>query len=381
MMSFEVGKTIGIIGGGHEAIGLTLAAKQLGLKVLLYVEEQDDTVRSLGIPVIEGAYDDLSHLREFAGKCQVVTYTSKRLDPDLLIKLSHETSFPQNPDLLYLEQDSFLEKALYEAADVPILPYESVVRQEELPTAIDHIGFPCILKAARFIDREKAASVVLRENEDVDDPGVARIFDHGTAILETWVPDAKIISIMTCQNNNGASVLYPVAQHQYVDRELKYTITPGRLSTDQIISAQRIADQLSTRFQTVGIIVIQFLVSNYGNLTVLHVSNRPTMVGDYSQDVTTNSHYTCHIRALVDLPLPRIELFSLAINMPVTEGNITYVTEKFATEDTWRGSFHDKDQTQVPSVMGSVTISAATKKELQHLFEQLQAAYEAEKIS
>ncbi|WP_025729968.1 ATP-grasp domain-containing protein [Atopobacter phocae] len=366
------GQTIGVIGGGHDGIGFTLEALGMGYLVKVYVENEADAILKLPVDITIGSYTDEAALKKFAEACDVVTYTTRKITSDIIESLKEVTRCDQNSDLLYLDQDAFMAKALLEAAGVLTPNYTPVSTVDEVLSSAEELGYPCILKTSQMTKRTVAPSVILRSSKDFDQEPILKIFEHGTAILETFIEDAQVLTLGIARNERDDSVLYPLVSLEEKNYEWIRSFVPAQHGVEHVITAQSLAEALNNTFQTVGLLSIKLLLSPQGTMYVLEASNRPRAWLDYSNKVTTSSHYHSHLRGIVGLPMIRVELFSMAISMPVTKDNIHPILMQTMQHDNWHLSIHHADETVIPTSYGTATVMSNKANELYETFHQME---------
>jgi 5-(carboxyamino)imidazole ribonucleotide synthase len=81
------------------------------------------------------------------------------------------------------------------------------------------------------------------------------------------------------------------------------TITPApNLTTDQAISAQKIALDLAQELAVIGVMEVEFSV-NGDHIDVRKISMGPRSSGNWTIDASRTSQFEQHLRAILDLPL------------------------------------------------------------------------------
>ncbi|RLK63543.1 ATP-grasp domain-containing protein [Atopobacter sp. AH10] len=366
------GQVFGIIGGGHEAVFLALTAARMGYSVSSFVEDPDDAMHYVPVKVTVGSYQDEKALMEFAKATDVITCVTGAVESPVLNTLSEVTRFDQNSDMIYLEQDAFMEKALLETAGVRIPRYQLVTNASELKEAVEELDYPCILKCSRYDHRKVAPSVILEKEKDLKQDGVEKILSSGSALLEVFIDKAQVLSLGVARNAQGDSVLYPLVSLEEENYHYKRAFVPAQHGMSVVIEAQSMAEKLNQALQTVGMLSIKLLLSPQGTLYVQHVANRPSLWLDYSMTVTTVSQYETHIRAITGLPLPAVELFSMAISTPIQPKNMEAIFMQTMTKDNWHISVHHCDDTKEPNCFGDATVMATKADELYRSFNDIE---------
>lgn len=366
------GQVFGIIGGGHEAVFLALTAAKMGYSVSAFVEDADDAMKYIPSKVTVGSYQDEEALKAFAKETDALTCVTGAIEAPVLNQLAEVSRFDQNSDMIYLEQDAFMEKALLETAGVRIPRYQLVTSAAELEKAVEELGYPCILKCSRYDQRKEAPSVILTQAEDLNQEGVEKILASGSALLEVFIEKAQVLSLGVARNAQGDSVLYPLVSLEEENYLYKRAFVPAQHDIATVIEAQSMAEKLNQTFQTVGMLSIKLLLSPQGTLYVSHVVNRPNLWLDYSMTVTTESQYETHIRAVTGLPLPAVELFAMAVSTPIQPQNMEAIFMQTMTKDNWHISVHHCDDTKEPYCFGDATVMATKAEDLYRTFNAIE---------
>ena len=66
--------TLGILGGGQLGSMLSIAAKKLNIKTIIYCDDQDAPAQKFCDEFINAKYDDKNEIYNFAKKVDIITY-------------------------------------------------------------------------------------------------------------------------------------------------------------------------------------------------------------------------------------------------------------------------------------------------------------------
>ena len=242
--------TVGVIGGGELARMFVAPSAALGLDLLIYASDPNDSAAQICKHEI-GSYKDLDSSREFAKKCDVVTFA------DTFIPLS-------------------IIRAI-EADGVVVRPSCATLELSQNKEALK-------LKLINYLDTEykaKTRNVLVERPLDFDyeiTVIVARS-PHGQAT--TWSPTIDV-------KKDGISVM---------------TITPvPQLSQDLSERVQKLALELVKVSGAVGIADVKIFVKDeeifIGDLVL-----GPHNLGLWTIDGAQTSQFEQHLRAVLDLPL------------------------------------------------------------------------------
>jgi 5-(carboxyamino)imidazole ribonucleotide synthase len=242
--------TVGVIGGGELARMFVAPSAALGLDLLIYASDPNDSAAQICKHEI-GSYKDLDSIRKFAKKCDVVTFSDK------LIPLS-------------------IIRAI-EADGVVVRPSCATLELSQNKEALK-------LKLINYLGTEykaKTGNVLVERPLDIDyeiTVIVARS-PHGQAT--TWSPTIDV-------KKDGISVM---------------TITPvPQLSQDLSERVQKLALELVKVSGAVGIADVKIFVKDE-ELFISDLVIGPHNLGLWTIDGAQTSQFEQHLRAVLDLPL------------------------------------------------------------------------------
>ena len=242
--------TLGVIGGGQHARMFVAPSASLGVDLLIFASDPNDSAAQICRHEV-GNYKDLDSIREFAKKCDVITFA------DELIPLS-------------------IIRAI-EADSVVVRPSSAALELSQNKESFD-------LKLNNYLGPEykkKTGKVLIERPLDFDyeiTVMVARS-PHGQA--STWSPTIDM-------KKDGISVM---------------TITPvPKLSHDLSERVQKIAIEIAEISGVVGVAAVEILVKGeeiFINNLVMGTHNS----GLWTIDGARTSQFEQHLRAVLDLPL------------------------------------------------------------------------------
>src|ERR687889_2866710 len=144
---------------------LALAAAQYGLKTHIYTPEADSPAFDVAAARTCAAYDDETALVRFARACDVVTYEFENV-PRRTAEIvgSFAPLFPDS-DALATTQDRLSEKTFVAGLGIATAPFFPVASEQEFRQALDHIGWPAVLKTRRF-GYDGKGQIMIRQDSD-----------------------------------------------------------------------------------------------------------------------------------------------------------------------------------------------------------------------
>ncbi|WP_122049802.1 5-(carboxyamino)imidazole ribonucleotide synthase [Asaia bogorensis] len=294
------GSKIGIIGGGQLGRMSAVAASRLGYHVHILSAEADPPAQETAQRVTIGAYDDEAVLRNFAQSVDVITFEFENISAAGLDLLSSLCPVHPAGPVLAISQDRILEKTFLSDSDIPVAPWISVPNAASLEDAATTLGFPFLLKTARF---------------GYDGKGQFRIADQAAfdalnrdlpfpLIAEGFVDFERELSVMVARNASGATMCFAVTENQHRDGILDVSLAPARIPVLLAEQAEALAHRIAVTLDLVGILGVEMFVSAKGELLVNEIAPRPHNSGHWTMDACLIDQFEMHIRAVVNLPLP-----------------------------------------------------------------------------
>ncbi len=242
--------TVGVIGGGELARMFVAPSTALGLDLLIYVSDPNDSAAQICKHEI-GNYKDLDSIREFAKKCDVVTFANTFIPLSIIRAI--------------------------EADGVVVRPSSAALELLQNKEALT-------LKLINTLGPEykaKTGNVLIERPLDFDyeiTVIVARS-PHGQAT--TWSPTIEV-------KKDGISVM---------------TITPvPKLSHDLSERVQKLALEIAKISGVVGIAVVKIFVKDE-EIFISDLVMGPHNSGLWTMDGAQTNQFEQHLRAVLDLPL------------------------------------------------------------------------------
>lgn len=351
--SLKQGDTVGIIGGGQLGQMLALSAKEMGAKVIVLDPDETCPTGQVADQQIVAKYNDFSALERLAKISDVLTYEFENVDLNALEHLTNERKLPQGVELLKITKNRAAEKGFLQKHGLKTAPFEIVNTKDELEEAVSKIGFPSILKTCEG-GYDGKSQFTLTSKEDIDK--ASELLTQGQCILEGFVVFSLECSVMVAQNANDETTVFPVSENIHKNHILHESIVPARISEELQEKAQKAALKIAQSLHLRGILGVEFFVGKDNELYVNELAPRPHNSGHYSIEACDFSQFDIHDRAIMNWPLPKIELLKPAVMVNILgqhkEGSEALILEK----PKWH--FHDygKKDVRVDRKMGHVTI-------------------------
>ncbi|MBB5149049.1 5-(carboxyamino)imidazole ribonucleotide synthase [Ureibacillus thermosphaericus] len=347
------GQTIGIIGGGQLGRMMALSAREAGFKIAVLDPTMDSPCGQVADIQIVAPYDDEAALEELAEISDVITFEFENIDYEGLKRLTEIAYVPQGAEIIRITQNRVTEKEAIVNAGCPVAPYIVCESYEELVEKIDQIGFPSIVKTARFGYDGKGQQKLLSK-EDL--PLAKNLFDHSQCIVEGFIPFEKEISVIIQRNGNGETYCLPVGENVHINHILHETIVPARISTETKQLAEEAARKIAEHLQLIGTLAVEMFVLNDGQIIINELAPRPHNSGHYSIEACNISQFAQHIRAVAGWPLREPKLHSPVVMVNVLGQHVAPLSNSITKYPHWSIHLYGKKEAKVNRKMGHVTI-------------------------
>lgn len=316
------GSMIGIVGGGQLGRMLAIAAAQLGYRTHIYSPEASGPATEVAAAWTCGDYDDWETMRRFGEAVDVVTYEFENVEPRTV---AHLAGFvPLRPACLSLDVSRYRpnEKECAERLGGSTAPWRRVASEEDLRSALEHLGTPAILKTCSLgydgkgqarIDTPEEMTDAWKEIGSSPEPEHDR--DGCPAILERRVEFLAEFSVILCRGLDGATVVWDTPENVHRGGILDMSTVPARpemlaQSPAAIALAQAIADRLGH----VGVLTCEFFATADGPV-FNEMAPRVHNSGHWTIEGAVTSQFENHIRAICGLPLGDTALTAPRVRM------------------------------------------------------------------
>lgn len=299
-MKLAPGGTIGILGGGQLGRMTALAAAPLGYRCHVFTPEADSPAEQVCDQVTVAAYDNEQALARFAKSVDVMTYEFENIPLTSATFLAARKPVRPAPSVLEISQHRGAEKGFAIANGVPVAPYRLVTSRAELDQAVAEIGLPAVLKTCRF-GYDGKGQAILRSPDDLAGAWAALSTDD--AILEGFVGFEKEISVIVARGIDGEVRAYAAVENHHVDHILDTTMAPANIPEGTAETARRIAIDLATALDLVGLLAVEMFVLPDGGVLMNEIAPRPHNSGHWTQDGAATSQFEQFVRAVAGQPL------------------------------------------------------------------------------
>lgn len=297
-------RRIGILGGGQLGRMIALAARPLGLDVDVYAPGPLPPAAPVADRWVEGDYEDLDRVREFARGVDVITCEFENVPARTAEAAAECARVAPRSEVLAVAQDRVREKRLFESSHVPVAEYVVFAAEGARP------------QPPPWSDR----GVLKTASGGYDGKGQhkATSFDEACAVWERWGRPAAIlerhvdfvreISVIVARSTTGEFAIYEPFANVHRDHILDVTTMPAPVAPITRERARDKARAVAEHLDVVGLLCVEMFELADGHLVVNEIAPRPHNSGHVTLDACVTGQFEQLLRAILGWPLGSVAM-------------------------------------------------------------------------
>ena len=282
--------TVGIIGAGQLARMTVAPATALGINLLLFAQDKDDSAAQIA-PHVVGDFRDLSQLLEFSKKCDLITFEHELVPLSVIkgLEAAGVKVFPTSHSFQYSQDKAVMRDKLSS--------YPSP-KWRVIDNANEAFDFPLIAK--RISGGYDGRGVWKVENlDDLD----KLLSEHPQLLIEELIKFDSEIAVMVARSQHGQATSWAPTQTVQSDGICTLTISPAPVISSTIAEqAQHLALTIADEISLIGVMAVEMFVKG-DQLYINELAMRPHNSGHWTIEGSRTSQFEQHLRAILDLPL------------------------------------------------------------------------------
>ena len=286
---------LGIIGGGQLGSMLSIAAKKLNIKTIIYCDDINAPAQNFCDEFIFGKYDDKEKILEFVNKVNIITYEFENIPYETLNEINKKKPVLPKPSINRLIQHRLAEKDFINKLNIRTTQYYSVEKKSDLDSLNDFL--PGILKTTTM-GYDGKGQYPIKKIEDIDSLNID--FSKGY-ILEKLVKLKKEISVIITRFGNNNYEIYEPIENTHEDQILKYSKIPAEISKKYLNQSKDWAIRIAEELKYIGTLCVEFFIDRNENLYVNEIAPRVHNSGHLTINAYNVSQFENHIRAVCSL--------------------------------------------------------------------------------
>jgi phosphoribosylglycinamide formyltransferase 2 len=178
----------------------------------------------------------------------------------------------------------------------------------ELLARATEIGFPVVIKPVMSSSGkgQSVAKTVADVQTSWDYACAGMRGDRQKVIVEEFIHFEFEITLLTVRQRKGPTLFCPPIGHVQERGDYQYSWQPQGMTPAQIQAAQDMADKVTTDLGGAGLFGVEFFVTK-DEVIFSELSPRPHDTGMVTLTSQNLSEFDLHARAILGLPIPRID--------------------------------------------------------------------------
>ncbi len=328
------GATLGMLGGGQLGLYFTLAARNMGYKVMVLDADPQSPAGQLADIHLQAGYDDSAALAQMAKQCDVATIEFENVPASALELLAKSIPVYPSVSAVKVAQNRIREKTFIRQAGLQTAVFAEISSLDDIPQVTESVPFPAILKTSELGYDGKGQVLVASPGQ------LAEAFiSTGSVpcVLEEQVNLLREISVVVGRDAAGRSKCFPVAKNDHRNGILHCSIVPASCSEMTAKIARAAAMKLADALDYVGVMAVEFFETVEHRVLVNEIAPRTHNSGHYTMDACATSQFEQQVRMVCGLPHGSTQLLS-----PVVMVNLLGDVWQ-GGEPNWENLFADPD--------------------------------------
>jgi len=294
-----------VFGGGQLGRMLAEAGKKMNVTVTC-LDRQPDACAGQICELIHGDYSDDGPVKQALRGARVATAEFESI-PMTAFTAAQAYGVPVHPSItaFSIGRDRLSEKRFARSHEIPTAPFQAINDSDDLSRALTRIGLPGIIKRRHggYDGKGQWQAKSVQEAERA-----CREAGWSDLILEKWVNFKAECSIVAARNASGEIRTYPLTYNEHRNGILWISSAdPQRATQQHDEAAQRIAQQMLRGLEYVGVLAVEFFVTEGDELIFNEFVPRVHNSGHWTIEGAETSQFENHLRAILGEPLGSTE--------------------------------------------------------------------------
>ena len=342
--------SLGILGGGQLGSMLSVAAKKLNIKTIVYSDDKDAPAQIFSDEFISGKYEDKTKIYDFASKVDYITYEFENIPFETLNELNKLKTVSPKPSVNRLIQHRLAEKDFINKLNIRTTRYVSIENKSDLETLSDFL--PGILKTSTMGYDGKGQYPI----KSIDDINSLNIDFSKEYILEKLVKLKKEISVIITRFGNNKYEIYEPIENTHENQILKNSKIPAEISEKMFHQSKEWAIQITEELKYIGTLCVEFFIDRNDNLYVNEIAPRVHNSGHLTINAYNVSQFENHVRAVCGLKQIQLKKLSNAKMINLIGNQIKDYRENSKLNNNHFFFDYQKKEIKDKRIMGHITI-------------------------
>lgn len=239
----------------------------------------------------------------------------------LTLELAHHNAFI-NRDIFPQLADRLPQKQLMNTLGLATAPWKLLSDPSQWSQLFAELGDFIIVKR-RTGGYDGRGQWRIRPGDEAELPPEI----YGECIVEQGIPFSGEVSLVGARNAQGESVFYTLTHNLHQEGILRTSVALPDTDKKLQQQAEKMLATIMDHLNYIGVMAMEcFIVGD--NLLINELAPRVHNSGHWTQNGASISQFELHLRAILDLPMPKPEIFapSIMINLIGTEVNPAWLS-------------------------------------------------------
>ena len=310
--------TLGILGGGQLGSMLSIAAKKMNIKTIIYCNDKDAPAQNFCDEFICAEYHNKDKTDEFAKKVDIITYEFENIPFETLKELNKIKTVSPKPSVNRLIQHRLAEKDFINKLNIRTTRYVHIENKEDLLPLKDFL--PGILKTTTM-GYDGKGQYPIKNQEEIDKLNIDFSKEY---ILEKLVKLKKEISVIITRFSNNKYEIYEPIENAHENQILKHSKIPAKINEKIFNQSKEWAVIIAEELKYIGTLCVEFFIDRNDNLYVNEIAPRVHNSGHLTINAYNVSQFENHVRAVCSLKQIALKKISNAEMINIIGNQITY---------------------------------------------------------
>lgn len=251
----------------------------------------------------------------------VITAEIERWPETALTRELAEHSAFVNRDVFPIIADRLTQKQLFDRLALPTAPWQLLTDPQVWPAVFDALG-PLAIVKRRTGGYDGRGQWRLRADETAQLPEAC----YGECIVEQGINFSGEVSLVGARTHDGKSVFYPLTHNLHQEGILRTSVAFPLADRALQSQAEAMLSAIMDELNYVGVMAMECFITPAG-LLINELAPRVHNSGHWTQNGASVSQFEMHLRAILNLPLPKpvVSAPSVMVNLIGTELNYAWL--------------------------------------------------------
>ncbi|WNN45436.1 MULTISPECIES: 5-(carboxyamino)imidazole ribonucleotide synthase [Winslowiella] len=228
-----------------------------------------------------------------------------------------------NRDIFPILADRLTQKQLLDQLGLATAPWQLLASDDQWPQVFSTLGELAIVKR-RTGGYDGRGQWRLRADQIQQLPPEC----YGECIVEQGINFSGEVSLVGARNPNGETVFYPLTHNLHQDGILRTSVALPEPDAALQQQAEQMLSAIMHKLHYVGVMAMECFVVPEG-LLINELAPRVHNSGHWTQNGASISQFELHLRAILDLPMPKpvVSSPSVMVNLIGTEINLQWLQQ------------------------------------------------------